>query len=95
MELVPDIYSSSSASAEFDCPIWNDTMATSITIAKGSTTAIWTHNLPFGTSYAVQLSCNSPEPHVYWSNKTSSAITINLDDICDDDVIVDIIIIGH
>jgi hypothetical protein len=94
-ELVPDIYSSFSASADFDCPIWNDTMANSITIAKGSTTATWTHNLPFGTSYAVQLSCNSPEPHAYWSNKTSSAITINLDDVCDDDVTIDIIIIGH
>lgn len=66
----------------------------SITISGGSTSYTWTHNLNLN-NYIVKLSCNSSEPHVYWSNKTTNAITINLDDICASDVIIDIGIEGY
>lgn len=56
-----------------------------ITIPSGQTSVTWTHNIGV-SSYAVFLSCNSPEPHIYWSNQTNSQITINLDDVCDNDV---------
>jgi hypothetical protein len=71
-------------------PIKNSSSNTSLTITKGSTSATWTHNMNIGTNYTVRLSCNSPEPHVYWSNKLTDKITINFDDVCDTDVIVDI-----
>jgi hypothetical protein len=71
-------------------PLKNSTTNTSLTITKGSTSATWTHNMNIGTNYVVRLSCNNAEPHVYWSNKLTDKITINLDDVCDSDVIVDV-----
>jgi hypothetical protein len=70
-------------------PIKNTPSNNSITISAGSTSYTWTHNLGL-TNYIVKLSTNNPEPHIYWSNKTTNAITINLDDSYDTDTIVDI-----
>lgn len=69
------------------------TFAKTVLIAKGQTSYTWTHNFNL-TSYAISLSCDSPEPHVYWSNKTANSVTINLDDVCDSDVTVDMVITG-
>jgi hypothetical protein len=86
---VSDTYSSNASTAYFDKPLRLPSANKSITITAGQTTSTWTHNLNL-TNYIVKISCNNPEPHVYWSNKTANAITINLDDICDLDTIIDI-----
>lgn len=70
--------------------------AKSFTFAKGTTTLTqtWTHN--YGTTdYAIGLSCNSPEPHIYWSSKTSTSITICIDDTpYSGDIVADAVLIG-
>jgi hypothetical protein len=71
-------------------PIKNSASNTSLTFIAGTTSMTWTHNMNLGTNYVVRLSCNSAEPHVYWSNKLTDKITINLDDVCETDVIVDV-----
>lgn len=76
-------------------PLKGTSFAKSITISAGSKTSTWTHNLALGTSYAVTLSCNSPEPHVYWSSKATNAITVNLDDVCDTDVTIDVVLVAY
>jgi hypothetical protein len=73
----------------FSEPIKNSGTNTSLTFTAGTTSMTWTHNQNL-TNYIVRLSCNSPEPHVYWSNKTANAVTINFDDVCETDVIVDV-----
>lgn len=72
----------------FNNPIKNSGSNTSITFNAGTNTYTWTHNLNL-SNYVVRFSCNSPEPHIYWTNKTSNAITINLDDTFLDTIIVD------
>jgi hypothetical protein len=36
------------------------------------------------------LSCNSFEPHIRWTDKTTNSITIQLDDVCVEEVVVDV-----
>jgi hypothetical protein len=75
---------------QFSEPIKNSSSNTSLTFTAGTTSLTWTHNMNIGTNYVVRLSCNNAEPHVYWSNKLTDKITINLDDVCDSDVVVDV-----
>jgi hypothetical protein len=70
-------------------PIKNTPSNNSVTIPVGQTSYTWTHNLNL-PQYVVKLSCNSSEPHIYWSNKTANAITVNLDDACVNVVTIDI-----
>lgn len=72
-------------------PIKSKGWATSITIAAGSTTATWTHNLNLG-NYAVTWSTNSPNRHTYWSSKSANSIVFNLDDSTDTSVVIDAVI---
>ncbi|MCX7758991.1 MAG: hypothetical protein N2169_05220 [bacterium] len=67
-------------------------VAARITFGIGKSSATWTHNRNW-SDYIVLLSTNSPEPHVYYSNKTSNSITINLDDEAYEQVIVDVILV--
>jgi hypothetical protein len=73
----------------FSKPIKNSGTNTSLTFTTGTTSIVWTHNQNI-SNYTVRLSCNSFEPHVRWTNKTVNAVTIELDDVCESDVIVDV-----
>lgn len=86
------ISSLQNSSIEFRKPIKATGFSTSLSFPSGTTSLTWTHNLAIGTTYTVQLSCNSAEPHIYWSDKATNSIKINLDDVCDDTVIVDVVI---
>ena len=74
-------------------PLQLSNSSTNIKITSGNTSATWTHNLNL-TKYAVTFSCDNAEPHVYWSNKTTNAITFNLDDVVGSDVNIDVILIA-
>jgi hypothetical protein len=82
----------SNSSIVFNKPIKGASFAKSITISAGSTSSTWTHNLGLGTSYVITFSCNSAEPHVYWTNKATNSIVINLDDVCESSVTIDCLI---
>jgi hypothetical protein len=71
-------------------PMRNNKTNMSIIFSAGQTVRTWNHDNNAGTNYIVRLSCNSPEPHVYWSGKYNNSITINLDDVCETDVTVDV-----
>ena len=68
--------------------------AATIAIPAGQVSATWTHNYG-NTSYAVSLTPNSFERHVRWTNKTANAITIEIDDPSNQDILVDCILIGY
>jgi hypothetical protein len=94
-KLSPNIYSSNVATANFDKPIKGSTFASSIVITAGNTSATWNHNLGLGTNYTITFSWNNAEPHVYWSNKATNSIVLNLDDICESDVTIDCQIMAY
>lgn len=71
-----------------------DIKATSATINAGSTSYTWTHNLGT-TSYAIQATLDTPDRHIYYSNKTSNSIVINIDDECDQNIKVDLVAIKY
>jgi hypothetical protein len=76
-------------------PIKGTSFAKTITIAAGSTSATWTHNLALGTSYAISLSSDSPNRHIYWSSKATNSIVVNIDDTTDVAVNIDAVIMAY
>lgn len=68
--------------------------AATVTIPAGQTSAKWTHNYGAAT-YAISISANSPSRHVYWESKTNNTIDIKIDDPDDQDILVDVILIGY
>lgn len=87
-----DAASSSAKSISIAKPLKGN-WATSISIPAGQTSATWTHNLGI-TTYAMVLSVNSPNRHVYWSAKSANSIVINIDDAADASITVDAVIIA-
>jgi hypothetical protein len=65
-----------------------------VTVTAATTTAIWTHNYG-ATTYVVNLTSNSFARHVRWTNKTANTITIEIDDVYNEDILVDCILIGY
>lgn len=68
--------------------------AATITIPAGQTSVKWTHNYG-AVKYAVSISANSPSRHVYWESKTATTIDIKIDDPDDQDILVDVMLIGY
>jgi hypothetical protein len=68
--------------------------AKTVTIPAGQTSVIWTHNYGV-TTYAVNLTSNSFERHVRWTSKAANTITIEIDTITTEDILVDCILIGY
>jgi cytoskeletal protein CcmA (bactofilin family) len=68
--------------------------AKTVTVATATTSTTWTHNYG-NTSYAVNLTSNSFARHVRWTNKTANTITIEIDDVYNEDILVDCILIGY
>ena len=68
--------------------------AKTVTVPAGQTSVTWTHNYG-STSYAVNLTTNSFERHIRWTNKTSNSFTIEIDDPSSQDILVDCILIGY
>lgn len=71
-------------------PIKNPQSNTTIKFGAGGTQSYtWTHNLDL-SDYVVRTSCSSPEPHVYWQNKTNNSVEIHIDDEVSTDVWIDV-----
>jgi hypothetical protein len=85
---------SNQASIPIIKPIKGSTWVAEAFIPVGSTSYVWNHNLNLGTNYVITLSCSSPNRHIYWTNKTSTSITINIDDVADVPVTWNGIIVG-
>lgn len=64
---------------KIDKPIQASGWATSLSITSGNTSIVWNHNLNL-TNYAISLSSNMPDRHIYWSGKSGNSIQINIDD---------------
>ncbi len=88
------IFSNGASNILVDKPIRANGWAVSLTIPAGSSSITWNHSLGQG-SYAVTWSTNSPNRHVFWSNKTSNAVTLNIDDATDVDTIIDAVITAY
>jgi hypothetical protein len=88
-KLYPKVITSDSNTVVIDKPVKNTAQNNSLTFAIGETTKTWTHNLGLG-NHVVRLSCNSFEPHIRWTDKTTNSITIQLDDVCVEEVVVDV-----
>jgi cytoskeletal protein CcmA (bactofilin family) len=65
--------------------------AASLEILAGQTQVVWQHDLGID-AYALTYSINVPNRHIYWSNKTESSVTINIDDALDFDILIDAVI---
>jgi YVTN family beta-propeller protein len=89
--LKADLISSSYNTVSIDKPIKSTGWAISFTIPAGSTSYTWTHNLNL-SSYVVTWSTDSPNRHIYWSNKQANSVVFNLDDTTDVAVSIDAVI---
>lgn len=66
--------------------------AKTVEIPAGSKSVSWVHEAQVA-NYSLVLSSNSPNRHIFWSDKSSTAVKINLDDVSDENVLVDCILI--
>jgi YVTN family beta-propeller protein len=88
-KLNADVISSYQPVISINKPIKATAWATTLIINSGNSSTVWNHNFNLG-NYIVKFSTDSPNRHVYWSNKLPNSVSINFDDAADRNVNVDV-----
>lgn len=79
--------------AEIDAMVSGKSMGTVLTIPAGSTEVEWIHNYN-SENYAVACLPDSYARHVALTSKSNTSCTISIDDPCENDIAINLVLVG-